>query len=218
MMEMDPFGRCELYVFASAHGNTAQNNETMCGPGFWSSNLRAPSLAQLSDGDRNPSSAPNIETDNRFTVLRLTGGVRGIEVRYKKNNEIKIGLIYEGARGKKFKELEAHAKRNLGRAGILKHSDFKDIAEALLTVIRGLKVDEVELKTKNKAHRLLFSFLREGVWVDGAFSSWAYFYRDENNVVYDVLVAKDSSAWFDRDYLHQTVLLGEGIKNQKRTT
>ena len=211
MIETDPRQRYELYVLPHADDNKIPNLETICGAGFWSSTLTVPAQTQPIEGEPDLTSAPNIKTEHGFSLIELPDGSRGIEVKFKKGGEIKIGLICEGARGKLFKELEAYAKSELRRAGVLEHSDFEAIAKELFAAIRGLNVDGDELQTEDQALKLAFSWVREGVRVKKAFSSWAYFYRDDGGKVVGVLVRKRNSAYFDLFYSDQPVLLGPGM-------
>jgi hypothetical protein len=131
-----------------------------------------------------------------FKQVTAPDGIAAIEVKITRpTGEEVTCLLSEGAKGILYSKLADYGKNQLTGASLLTQDDFEAVVTSLFNAIKGLKVVNKVLQTRDEALKQAYTIVTEGVRRDLGFS-WAKFDLDSEGGVSGHYVDAYALSWY----------------------
>jgi hypothetical protein len=110
-------------------------------------------------------SATSIKTASHgFSIVKAADGTQAVQFNKTLDDGTTVTFqLCEGARGTWSSKLAMYGRDKLNGAELKSHSDFSEMVDALLQEVKGLKVENGELQTDDKALKLAYQRVQEPV-------------------------------------------------------
>ena len=144
--------------------------------GYQDTRLSEPNFATA------PEAASTIETATHgFSIVTAADGQTAVQfIKTRDDGTTVTYQLCEGARGTPLSDLAKYGKEELKGATLRTHSEFEEMVDELYKAVKGLMVANRELQTEDKALKLAFKIVREGVRREGG-GSWVEFDTEDKD-------------------------------------
>jgi hypothetical protein len=166
-----------------------------------------------------PEASSTIETATHgFSIVIAADGQRAVQfIKTRDDGTTVTFQLCEGARGTPYSDLAQYGNEKLQGATLRTHSEFEEMVDELFKAVKDLMVADGELQTADKALKLAFKIVQEGVRREDGGSGAKFDTEDKDGgrAVSGRRVDVDDDCWDDDDYRDYCAFFGVSSPESK---